>query len=351
MTEFDPHSPLDDDLHRLRPPDSLMDEELGHDSAQRMTNRILDTPAPRHNWRAIAVAAVAALVVGGVGAGTWALAPNGGSNAPAQQPAQPTEPADPTEQPSESPTEPTEEPSDSLSDDATEGNGDLENTPSAKPIESIPEDKYLFAQCTSEQQDGVVTSRREFIASDGWKWVAQSTSGGDQFYLLVDPAKNAAMLEGLPTDPAELIGTLRSGTGSNSATERAFKAAQEIMMTEMAGPELGKALVEALAKDPQDEGRTITVKDVDVDGVPAKEVTLTVQGGAPDLSGKGDEITDSTETMVVGTDGRLLDTTSRYRESEGESWYESTCRRVLVDEIEKDVTDKLGTDRVAKDVN
>ncbi|NLT29260.1 MAG: hypothetical protein GXX86_02205, partial [Propionibacterium sp.] len=292
-------------------------------------------PTPRRRWQGVAVAAVAALVVGGVAAGTWALSPGEAVNAPAPQPAQ--EPGDPAPQPAGGP------------DEAWDG---VQHEVSAAAIPTIPQDKYLYVQCVSDQ-DGLGTMRREYIAADGWQWVWQTHRTGDgnsDFYLLIDPADSAQYLESLPTEPSELMNHLLSGYGGNSNTERAFSTASDIVLTEMVGAERGAALMAALAMLTADEGRTITVEEVTVDGVPATSVRVDVAAGSPDLSGKGEEVAAKSQSMTVGKDGRMLAAGSSHDTGTEQGTYQSTCRRTLVDEIDPHLANTLGLEKVAKEV-
>ncbi|MGJ3507076.1 hypothetical protein [Enemella sp. A6] len=303
--------------------------------------RTFEKSTVRRNWRSIAVAGVAAMMVGGIATGSWAVSTDGAAGAAVQQPPA-TSPGD---QPK--PAEPAEDGPmpDSPSDDATGKPDEL----SKRPITSIPEGKWMFTHCVSEQDGDRMSVQRVFLDSDGWRWMANSSNDGTQSYLLVDPAGTQAELDALPTDRAELRKHLRSGTGGNSPTERAYKKVNELLISELATPEQAQRMIEALADGPQDEGRTIEVTDTTVDGFKAKKVTLTVAGGSPDLSGKDDTVTDMSFGMVIGTDGRVLSADSRAREGEGESWYESSCRRSLVTEMDQDVIDELGTEHKAKE--
>lgn len=213
----------------------------------------------------------------------------------------------------------------------------------------VEEQHSVAGQGSSQEPmpvDSDVTYFDDYIDRDGWLWSRRT--GDQQFWLLT--GQDQSTITSLPTDPDALDAALRSGTGNNSADERVFKGIHEILLTETAPPELRGAAITVLqriaehpqaaetTKDGQTATPTMTVTEVDLDGVTGYRAAMTDPTSRPGVE----------RWLVLDATGQIMGSGTLTPEL---SFSSRITTREWVDALPSDFVDVLGTDHVERDIN
>lgn len=359
-------------LSSLRPSDEAIDTEFTPRRQQAVYQKVLTdaarlAPLPARRRRLPAVAAVAAVALTISSAGIYAATLDSGEPV--------TEPlpfnASPAAIPTASERVATEPDIASMSRIAT----GIVVSPIvlaevAKAAEASPPahtGRFLHTVTVSEQLDshGSDLARHDaYIDADGWMWrhTTHEFNGVENSSWLLVPL-GEDWVESLPTDPEALELQLRAGTGSNSEDERVFKNVHEILLTEIASPELRSAAItvlQSMAENPQDpapakEGLVASPQ------VTVYEVQLP-NGG----TGYRASIIDPTSrpgvenTLVLNAGGQLVESGSTYPAELGADsssassavhFRSTVVIREWVDQLPAEFVDVLGTERVQREID
>ncbi|MDO5094293.1 MAG: hypothetical protein Q4D79_12935 [Propionibacteriaceae bacterium] len=226
----------------------------------------------------------------------------------------------------------------------------------------LVEGKFLHVVEVSQQDAEGTRVLDAYIDADRWMWRHDTLELGadgskQEDWYLFDDTFMGDELDSLPRDPEALEAVFRSGDGSSSEDERVFAAVDEILISDMATPELRAACIRVLqrvAENPQEPALNkdgeLATPNLEVaelalpDGSVGYRVTFTDPGARPGV----------TRSLVLNATGQVLETNHTYDGSDPDfpepSKYTSQVQvREYVDSLPDDFVAELGTEHVVKD--